>query len=76
MKWIALVALDALGICYKAVAAIWHLPYGEEVLATCVAVSICLAALLGISTARYKKELVNAPEELTTAGIETEKDGE
>ena len=56
LKWIALIALDALGICYKTLAAIWHWPFGDEVLATCTAVSLCIGALLGISTAQYNKQ--------------------
>lgn len=55
LKWIALIALDALGICYKTLATIWKWPYGEEVLATCAAISLCIGALLGISTAEYNK---------------------
>lgn len=54
LKWIALVALDAIGLFYQTVAAIWHLPYGDEVLATCVAISVCLGTLLQISNAKYK----------------------
>ena len=56
LKWIALIALDALGICYKSLAAIWGWPFGDEVLATCAAVSVCVGTLLGISTAQYNKE--------------------
>ena len=56
LKWVALIALDALGICYKTLAAIWGWPFGDEVLATCTAVSLCIGALLGISTAQYNKQ--------------------
>lgn len=55
LKWVALIALDALGVCYKTLAAIWGWPYGEEILATCAALSLCIGALLGISTAQYNK---------------------
>ena len=55
LKWIALIALDAIGVCYKTVAGIWHLPYGDEVCATCAAVALCLGALLQISSAKYRK---------------------
>lgn len=55
LKWIALIALDALGVCYKTLAAIWGWPFGDEVLATCTAVSLCIGALIGISTAQYNK---------------------
>ena len=62
LKWVALIALDAVGICYKTLAAIWHWPYGEQVLETCVALSIFIGTLLGISTAQYNKEAQNAEE--------------
>lgn len=54
LKWVALVALDAVGLFYQTLSAIWILPYGDEVLATCVAVSVCLGTLLQISSSKYK----------------------
>ncbi len=57
LKWIALIALDALGLLYKTLAAIWGWSFGDEVLATCTALSLCLGTLLGISTAKYNKSL-------------------
>ena len=56
LKWIALIALDAIGICYKTIAMVWGLPFGEQVCETCMALSVCLGALIGISTAQYYKE--------------------
>lgn len=56
LKWIALVALDAVGLFYKTIAAIWALPLGDEVLATCTALSVLIGALIGISSAQYKKQ--------------------
>ena len=55
LKWIALIALDAVGLLYKTIAAIWHLPLGDEVLATCTALSVFLGTLIGVSSASYKK---------------------
>lgn len=55
LKWFALIALDALGLCYKTVAAVWGLPFGEQVCDTCMALSVCLGTLLGISSAEYYK---------------------
>ena len=55
LKWIALIALDAIGLCYETVAGIWKLPYGNEIHNTCTAVAICLGALLQISSAQYNK---------------------
>ena len=55
LKWIALIALDAVGLLYKTIAAIWHLPLGDEVLATCTALSVFLGTVIGVSSASYKK---------------------
>ena len=57
LKWIALIALDAVGLFYSTVAAIWGLPFGEQVLTTCTALSVLLATLIGVSSAQYKKTL-------------------
>lgn len=54
LKWFALVALDAVGLFYQTISAIWNLPYGDQVLATCVAISVCLGTLLQISSSKYK----------------------
>jgi hypothetical protein len=54
LKWVALTALDAVGLFYQTLSAIWDLPYGDEVLATCVAVSVCLGTLLQISSKKYR----------------------
>lgn len=56
LKWIALIALDAIGVCYRTLSAIWGWPFGEEVLATCAALSLLLGTLIGVSTAQYYKE--------------------
>ena len=54
LKWVALVALDAVGLFYQTISTIWGVPYGDQVLATCVAVSVCLGTLLQISSSKYK----------------------
>ena len=56
LKWIAMVLLPALGTLYFAVAGIWGLPYGEQIVGTITAVDTCLGVLLGISTAKYNKK--------------------
>ena len=56
LKWISLIALDAIGVCYRTLALIWAWPYGEEVLATCAALSLFIGTLIGISTAQYYKD--------------------
>lgn len=53
LKWVALIALDALGICYQTLAKVWGWPYGDEALQTCCAISVLIGALIGLSTARY-----------------------
>lgn len=55
LKWVSLIALDAVGVFYNTIAVIWELPLGDEVLATCAAVSLLIGALIGISTASYNK---------------------
>lgn len=55
LKWIALVALPALGTLYFALSQIWGLPLGEEIVGTITAVDAFLGALLGISTAQYRR---------------------
>lgn len=55
LKWIAQIALPALGTLYAALAVIWGFPYGEQIVGTISAVDIFLGALLGLSTAKYNK---------------------
>lgn len=56
LKWLALVALDAVGYFYQEIAQVWSLPFGDEVLKTCVAVSILIGALIGVSSVKYNKD--------------------
>ena len=55
LKYIAQVALPALGTLYFALAEIWGLPFGQQIVGTITAVDACLGALLMISTAVYNK---------------------
>jgi len=55
LKFIAQILLPAAGTLYAALAGIWGLPYGEQVVGTIMAVDFFLGALLGISTAQYNK---------------------
>lgn len=57
LKWIAMYLLPAAGTLYFALASIWGLPYGEQVVGTITALDTFLAVLLGISTAQYKKTI-------------------
>ena len=56
LKYVALVALPGLATFYGVVAAIWELPFAQEIPATIAAVETLLGALLCISSANYKKE--------------------
>ena len=56
LKWIAMILLPALGTLYFALAAIWGLPYGEQIVGTITAIDAFLGALLGISSEQYKKQ--------------------
>lgn len=55
LKYIAQIVLPAVATLYFALSQIWGLPYGEEIVGTITAVDCFLGALLGISTAQYKK---------------------
>lgn len=55
LKWIAMYLLPALGTLYFALAGIWGLPYGEQIVGTITAVDTFLGVLLGISKANYDK---------------------
>ena len=55
LKFIALILLPALGTLYFALASIWGLPYGEQIVGTITAVDTFLGAILGISTSHYNK---------------------
>lgn len=61
LKWISMVVLNAVGVLYKTLAAVWSLPYGEEVMTTCAALALFIGALIGVSTAEYRKELREQP---------------
>ena len=55
LKWIAQYFLPAIGTLYFALAGIWGLPYGEQIVGTITAVDTFLWVLLGISSAQYNK---------------------
>lgn len=56
LKYVAQIALPALGTLYFALAGIWNLPYGEEILGTITAIDTFLGALLMLSTSQYNKQ--------------------
>ena len=57
LKYIAQIVLPALGTLYFALASIWSLPYGEEVVGTITAVDAFLGAILKLSSNSYEKNL-------------------
>ena len=56
LKWVAQIVLPALGALYFGLSQIWGLPYGEQVVGTITVVDTFLGALLGVSTAQYKRQ--------------------
>lgn len=55
LVWIAQVVLPAIGTLYAALAGIWGLPFGEQIVGTILAVDTFLGAVLKISNTKYKK---------------------
>lgn len=56
LKYIAQIVLPACGTLYFALAGIWGLPYGEQIVGTITAIDTFLGVLLGISTSQYNKQ--------------------
>ncbi|MBF0961130.1 MAG: phage holin [Alloprevotella tannerae] len=56
LKWIAQYLLPAAGTLYFAVAGIWGLPYGEQIVGTITAIDTFLGVILGVSASTYTKE--------------------
>jgi hypothetical protein len=59
LKFIAQIVLPALGTLYFALAGIWGLPYGEQIVGTITAVDAFLGAILKISSDQYFGEAGN-----------------
>lgn len=57
LKYIAQVALPAVGTLYFALASLWGFPYGEEIVGTITAVDTFLGVMLKISSDNYYKGL-------------------
>ena len=55
LKWIAIICLPALGVCYKGLATVWNLPFGSEIQTTLDIMGTLLGTLLGISCYNYAK---------------------
>lgn len=59
LKWIAQLFLPAAATLYFALANIWGLPYGEEIVGTITAIDAFLGVILGISSKVYHDDLSN-----------------
>ena len=57
LKWLALIAVPALGEAYARLANVWNLPYGSQINETALIITFILGALIGISTVHYNKQL-------------------
>ena len=55
LKWLTLICLPALGAAYSDLAGIWGWPLAEQVARTVTHLCALLGALLGVSTAEYRK---------------------
>lgn len=47
------IVIPAIGTLYFALAKIWALPYGTEIVGTCAAIATFLGALIGVNRASY-----------------------
>lgn len=65
LKWVAQYVLPAIGTLYFALAGIWGLPYGEQIVGTVTAIDTFLGVILGISAAQYKKAVTVTVDETT-----------
>lgn len=59
LKFIASIVLPATSSLYFALANIWNLPFGEEVVGTIAVITTFLGTLLQISSKSYYKEVIN-----------------
>ena len=59
LKSVAQILLPAVATLYFAIAQIWGLPYGEQIVGTITAIDAFLGALLGISTYQYNERSDN-----------------
>jgi hypothetical protein len=57
LKYIAQIIIPALGTLYFALAGIWGLPYGDQIVGTLTAIDAFLGAVLKLSSDQYYKEL-------------------
>ena len=63
LKWIAQILLPAIATLYFALAGIWNLPYGEEIVGTITAIDTFLGVILGISSKSYYTNQITIQEQ-------------
>ena len=62
IRFLAEIGITAIGTFYKVIAEIWDLPYGEAVLATCVALSTLIGVFTEWQRTQYaKSKMILAP---------------
>lgn len=78
LKYWALIVLPALGTLYFALAGIWGLPYGEQIVGTITAIDAFLGAILKISSDKYMEiqQGYNIDQDGITEDCEVDEDGE
>ena len=57
LKYVAQIIIPAAGTLYFALAGIWGLPYGEQIVGTLTAIDAFLGAVLKLSSDQYYKGL-------------------
>ena len=60
LKWIATYLLPALGTLYFALAQIWNLPYGEQVVGSITAIDTFLGVVLGLANIINRKSQITS----------------
>lgn len=56
LKWLSLTAIPALTTLYGVIGTTLNIPYTQQVLMIMPAISTCIGALIGISTAKYYQD--------------------
>lgn len=55
LKWVAILALPAIGLFYGQIGPIWNLPYVSEIVDTLNAAGLLIGTLIGLSTLAHNK---------------------
>lgn len=69
IRFLAEIGITAIGTFYKVIAEIWSLPYGEAVLATCVALSTLIGVFVEYNRAQYNKAKLAPVEDASPINI-------